>query len=78
LSRAEFMNELKSKNIGTQVHYIPVHTQSYYQEKFGYKLGDFPVAEAYYEQALSIPLYPKLSDTEVVYVVENIKSIILK
>ena len=70
------LDKLKSKNIGTQVHYIPVHTQSYYQEKFGYKPGDFPVAEAYYEQALSIPLYPKLTDTEVAYVVENIKKVL--
>ena len=71
-SRKQVMEELISKNIGTQVHYIPVHTQPYYQENYGYKWGDYPAAEDYYEKALSIPLYPKMSDKDVEYVVENI------
>lgn len=66
------MEKLKSKNIGTQVHYIPVHTQPYYQEKFGYRWDDFPIAENYYKKALSIPLYPKMSDDDVNYIITNI------
>jgi|GEM_PF-132692 len=71
-SRRQIMEELKLKNIGTQVHYIPVHTQPYYQENFGYRWGDFPVAEDYYQHALSIPLYPKMADGDVDYVIKSI------
>jgi len=55
LSRPEFMEQLQQHGIQTQVHYIPVHTQPYYQQNFGYRWGDFPIAEAYYQQCLSIP-----------------------
>jgi len=75
-TRTQVMEELKAENIGSQVLYIPVHTQPYYKQEFGLKDGDFPQAESYYEQALSIPLYPKLSDQEVEYVIENIKHIL--
>ncbi len=71
-SRKQVMEELRLKNIGTQVHYIPVHTQPYYQENYGYKWGDYSVAEDYYEKALSIPLYPKMTDDDVYYVIEKI------
>ena len=75
-SRSQVMEELKAKNIGSQVLYIPVHTQPYYQQQFGYKTGDCPIAEAYYEQALSIPLYPKMTDDDVAYVINGIREII--
>ena len=71
-SRKQVMKELRLKSIGTQVHYIPVHTQPYYQKNYGYKRGDYPEAEAYYEKCLSIPLYPKMIDNYVEYVIENI------
>ena len=44
----------------TQVHYIPVHLQPFYRKNYRYKSGDFPEAEAYYVEALSLPLYPDL------------------
>ena len=69
------MDGLREKNVGTQVHYIPVHTQPYYKNKYGYKWGDFPVAEEYYQKALSIPLYPKMKDADVEYVIESIKGL---
>lgn len=72
-SRADVMEELKEKNIGTQVHYIPVHTQPYYRENFGYKWGDYPAAEAYYSKALSLPLYPLMKDEDVEYVIKIVK-----
>ncbi|MFA6423053.1 MAG: UDP-4-amino-4,6-dideoxy-N-acetyl-beta-L-altrosamine transaminase [Patescibacteria group bacterium] len=77
-TRTQVMEELRAKNIGTQVLYIPVHTQPYYQQKYGYKYGEYPVSEAYYEQALSIPLYPKMSDEEVNYVIDIFNKIIQK
>jgi len=72
-SRKEVMDELKSKNIGTQAHYIPVHFQPYYKKEYGYKEGDFPKAEKYYDKCLSIPLYPKMSDEDTAFVIKNIK-----
>lgn len=71
-TRTQVIDLLKSKNIGTQVHYIPIHTHPYYREKYHYQWGDFPVAEQYYEQALSIPLYPKLMDDQIQYVIDTI------
>lgn len=62
---------LKEKNIHPQVHYIPVHTLPYYQ-KLGWKNGDFPKAEAFYSQCLSLPMYPTLSSDEQDYVINNV------
>ena len=60
------------------VHYIPVHLLDFYKKTFGYKKGDFPVAEAYYDKTLSLPLYPTLSDTDVETVVKDIEKFILR
>lgn len=75
-SRAQVMKELRDKGIGTQVHYIPVPTQPYYKNTFGYKDGDYPVAEKYYEQELSLPLYPGLSDDDVDTVIKAVKEVV--
>ena len=75
-SRAQVMKELRDKGIGTQVHYIPVPTQPYYKKTFGYKDGDYPIAEKYYEQELSLPLYPGLSDDDIQSVINAIHKVI--
>ncbi len=75
-SRSQVMQELRDQGIGTQVHYIPVPTQPFYKETFGYKDGDYPVVEKYYEQELSLPLYPGLGDEDVENVIEAVKKII--
>ena len=74
-TRKEVMDQLREKEILTQVHYIPVHTQPYYKKRYNYKWGDYPVAESYYQKALSIPLYPKMTNEDVEYVVKNIKAL---
>ncbi len=71
-SRPQVMKELLQQGIGTQVHYIPVHLQPFYRENFSFTPGDFPHAEAYYQQCLSIPLYPKMTDAEVEQVITAI------
>jgi len=71
-SRSMVMEELKQRDVGTQVHYIPVYRHPYYCENFGFKYDDFPEAERYYEQCLSIPLYPKMTDDNVNTVIEAI------
>ncbi len=69
--RKELYDYLRKHNIFTQVHYIPVHLQPYYK-KLGWKKGDFPVAEAYYEKALSLPIFPTLTEKEQNFVIEKI------
>lgn len=62
-SRASIMNELREQDIGTQVHYIPIHTQPYYRARYGAR--SFPGADAYYARCLSIPLFPAMMDEDV-------------
>lgn len=75
-TRHEVMEQLRSDNIGTQVHYIPVHLQPYYRDHFGYKEGDHPITEEYYSQCLSLPLYPKMTVPETGYIIEKMCKIL--
>jgi dTDP-4-amino-4,6-dideoxygalactose transaminase len=61
--RATLFARFREAGIGVQVHYIPVHLQPYYR-RLGFAPGDFPAAEAYYAGALSLPLYPGLTDAD--------------
>lgn len=63
LSRRDVYDRLVSAGVRPNVHYIPIHTQPYYR-RLGFKPGDFPNAEAYYASALSLPMYPGLTDDE--------------
>ena len=67
-SRQELMQLLRGKDIGTQVHYIPVHFQPYYRERYG--VIDLPGAEAYYRRCLSVPLFPTMGGEDVRRVVD--------
>jgi perosamine synthetase len=63
--RAEIFRALRSENIGVNVHYIPVHYQPYYRERFGFKIGDFPVAEDAYARLISLPVFHGMTDEDV-------------
>jgi UDP-4-amino-4,6-dideoxy-N-acetyl-beta-L-altrosamine transaminase len=71
--RKQLYDYLRKNNVYTQVHYIPVHLQPFYRNK-GYKKGDFPIAETYYEKCLSLPLYPTLKEEEQAFVIDNINN----
>ena len=75
-SHTNIFNKLRKKGIGVQLHYYPIHLQPYYK-KFGFKEGDFPVSEAYSKRAISLPIYPGLTNKEIDYVVYSLKEIIL-
>ena len=60
LRRSQVFKKLIASGIGVNVHYIPIHTQPYYQD-LGFKYGDFPNSEVYYESALSLPLFPSMT-----------------
>ena len=67
---------MKENNIGLQVHYIPVHLQPYYRDNYGFKTGDFPVSEKFYQNEVSIPLYPLLDVEDIKYVSEKFQSLV--
>ncbi|MBT3169901.1 MAG: UDP-4-amino-4,6-dideoxy-N-acetyl-beta-L-altrosamine transaminase [Rhodospirillaceae bacterium] len=71
-SRRQIFEELRARKIGVHVHYIPLHLQPYYRDKFGYKRGDFPQSEAYYDAALTIPLFPAMSDDDCQRVIDAV------
>lgn len=73
--RLEIFNALRARSIGVQVHYIPVHTQPWYR-KMGFAPGDFPNAEAYYAGAISLPLYPALTDAQQDRVAEDLATLV--
>lgn len=68
-------SQLRKKKIGVNLHYIPVHTQPYYKG-LGFKEGQFPQSELYYSQAISIPLYPGLTEKEQQHIVSSIETAI--
>ncbi|HEX9024265.1 MAG TPA: UDP-4-amino-4,6-dideoxy-N-acetyl-beta-L-altrosamine transaminase [Geobacteraceae bacterium] len=70
ISRAEVFQRLKRAGVGTNVHYIPVHLHPYYRQRFGTGPGLCPVAEQAYEEILSLPIFPAMSDGEVETVIE--------
>ena len=63
--RRAVFDRLRDRGILAQVHYIPVHLHPYYRRRFGTGPGDLPVAEAYYAGALTLPLFPKMTDADV-------------
>lgn len=76
-TRREFFDEMVSRGVQPQVHYVPVYWFPYYQE-LGYKKGLCPNAEEVYKGIMSIPLYPSLTEEETEYVVDVIKTIVEK
>lgn len=71
-NRLGLYNYLKSLGIYCQIHYVPTHIMPYYQDK-GWKFGDLPIAEQYYETCISLPMYPSLTNDELGYVIEAVK-----
>jgi dTDP-4-amino-4,6-dideoxygalactose transaminase len=78
IDRAQFIEELKRRNIGASVHFIPVHLHRYYRSKYGYKPEDFPVAYREYQRLVSLPLYPKMTDADVDVVIEAVYDIVAR
>jgi UDP-4-amino-4,6-dideoxy-N-acetyl-beta-L-altrosamine transaminase len=74
--RREIFEALRAENIGVNVHYIPVHLHPYYQKKFGYHKGDFPKAENYYSRAITLPIFPKMTEKDINDVVKAVKKVI--
>ncbi len=69
LNRDQVIEELRRRGIGTAVHFIPLHLHPYYQRVWGYRPGEFPVAEDYFERCISLPIYPDMGKEELGHVV---------
>jgi len=77
LSHRQVFEGLRAAGIGVNLHYIPVHLQPYYRE-LGFTDGDFPQAERYYAEAISLPLFPLLSESQQDWVVEQLRRLVLE
>ncbi|MBX3533244.1 MAG: UDP-4-amino-4,6-dideoxy-N-acetyl-beta-L-altrosamine transaminase [Xanthobacteraceae bacterium] len=75
-TRTKFMNALRAENIGSQVHYLPVHRQPYYRDRYGER--ELPGADAYYARCLSIPLFPAMTDGDVERVAAALAKLVSK
>ncbi len=76
IDRAGFIEALRAENIGTSVHFIPVHLHPFYRQRFGCKLGDYPNAERIYAGIVSLPLYPKMSENDVLDVIAAVRRVV--
>lgn len=76
IDRKYIMIKLKESGVSAQVHYIPLHMQPFYQNKFGIQRGRFPQAEKYYEHEISLPMFPKMSDQDIDTVISAVFDIL--
>ncbi len=74
--RAQIFRALRAENIGVNVHYIPVHRHPYYLEKFGYRGGEYPVAEDAYERLISLPMFHAMTDQDVSDVIRAVGKVV--
>ncbi len=74
-TRLDVFQALRQAGIGVNVHYIPVHTQPYYR-RLGFERGDFPEAERYYDEAITLPLFYTLSEEDQNYVIDNLRKVL--
>lgn len=78
IGRAEFIEQLKALNVGTSVHFKPVHLHPFYMGKYGFRAGDFPTAENAYERMISLPLYSLMTEEDLDHVVWAVKETIAR
>jgi perosamine synthetase len=76
INRNQFIEALREKEIGTSVHFIPLHHHPYYRDKFGYKPENFPNASATFERIVSLPIYPKMTEGNVRDVIVAVRRLI--
>jgi dTDP-4-amino-4,6-dideoxygalactose transaminase len=75
IDRDRFIEELGERGIGTSVHFIPLHLHPYYRETLGVQPGEFPAAEAAFERVISLPLYPRMSESDIDRLAEAVRDV---
>ena len=76
ITRDDFIEALKKEQIGTSVHFMPLHMHPYYRERYGYHRDDFPHARAAFERSISLPIYSRMSEADIRHVTEVVRSLI--
>jgi dTDP-4-amino-4,6-dideoxygalactose transaminase len=76
IDRADIIAELRKRQIGTSVHFIPLHVQPYYRDLYGYRPDDFPIAYAEYRREISLPIYSSMSNEDVENVIESLSEVV--
>jgi len=76
IGRNQFVETLRERGVGVSVHCIPLHTMHFYQRTYGYRNGEFPVAEDIFSRCLSLPIYAAMSDDDIDYVTQTVRDII--
>ena len=76
IERDRFIEELAARNIGTSVHFMPIHLHPYYRDKYGYGATQFPVAYDSFQRMISLPLNPRLTDTDAADVIEAVRDVV--
>lgn len=74
--RVQVFRALRAENIGVNVHYIPVHRHPYYRDRFGYRGGEYPVAEHAYERLISLPMFHGMSGQDVEDVIQAVSKVV--
>ena len=72
ITRNDLIKKINEKGIGTSVHYIPIHMHSYYSKKYRFNHSDFPIAEELFKTVITLPLFPKLTDKQVEYIISTL------
>ena len=75
MGRNEFIEGLREREVGTSVHFIPLHLHPYYRDAFGYRPADFPIASAVFERIVSLPIYPKMTEADVEKVIGAVREL---
>jgi len=76
INRNRFIEALKAENIGTSVHFIPLHLHPYYRQRYGFKRGDFPIAESVFDREISLPIYPRMTADDVGDVIAAVQRVV--
>jgi dTDP-4-amino-4,6-dideoxygalactose transaminase len=76
LTRDQFIEQMAKEGIGTSVHFIPLHLQPYWRDQYHYQADDYPIALNAYHRAVSLPIYPKMTDDDVIQVIRAVRRIL--
>ena len=71
--KKKLFEEFYKKNINLQVHYIPIHLQPYYKKRYGFREGDYPIAEKFYLREVSLPIFFSLKNKNIYNIINNLK-----
>lgn len=78
IDRAQVIQELKERGIGTSVHWMPLHMHPYYREKYGFRPEDLPIAAGLYPQLVTLPLFPDMTEEDVRHVCESLRQVLAR